>query len=106
MADVILGGIFKSIAYSGGLDYDDGDVLIGDDSYRLYYGFPMQGGEGTIRGNLRGLDEHIRAFSSRTLGRDTDPLTAWKGILGLYKQHEGLCSFIGIPIWIGHIAGG
>jgi hypothetical protein len=106
MADFMLGGMFKSIAYSGGLDDDDGDVLIGDDSYRLDYGFPVQGSEGTIRGNLRGLDEHIRAFSSRTLGRDTDSLIALKGILGLYKQHEGLHAFLGVPIWIGHIAGG
>jgi hypothetical protein len=105
MAGFMLGGIFKSIAYSGGLDDDDGDVLIGDDSYRLDYGFPVQSGEGSTRGNLRGLDEHIRAFSSRTLGRDTDSLLALKGILGLYKQHEGLHAFLGIPIWIGRIAG-
>jgi hypothetical protein len=105
MADFMLGGIFKSISYSGGLEDDDGEVVIGDDSYRLDYGFPILNGEGSVRGNLRGLNEHIRAFSSRTLGRDSDSLLALKGILGLYKKHEGLHAFLGIPVWIGRIAG-
>lgn len=106
MADFMLTGIFKGDAYSGGSLSDQDDlVIIKDDDYRRDYGFPIRY-EATARAQLRGLDEHIRAFSKRKLSHDTDALPAFLGILGMYKQNKLLHLLHGIPIWMDRIAGG
>ncbi|KAF2713989.1 HET-domain-containing protein [Pleomassaria siparia CBS 279.74] len=106
MEDFMLGGIFKSASYSAGLDEDGGGVIIGDDTSRLDYGFPIHG-LNSIRGYYRGLGEHIRAFSKRTLRFDSDSLTAFLGILGLYNNgHYKMKTLIGVPLWLGLIAEG
>lgn len=106
MADFMLAGIFKGDSYSGGVPSDDSEELvIADDSYRLDYGFPIHD-DGSIRIKLRGLEEHIRAFSARNLSYDEDSLTAFQGITGLYGPNDMIHPFLGIPMWIGQIAGG
>jgi hypothetical protein len=105
MADFMLTGIFKGDAYSGGsLSNQDKLLIVEDDAYRLDYGFPVHR-EATTRAQLRGLNEHIRAFSKRRLSHDTDALAAFLGILGMYKQNELLYLLHGIPMWMGDISG-
>ncbi|KAF8847310.1 HET-domain-containing protein [Acephala macrosclerotiorum] len=105
MADFMLTGIFKGDSYSGGsLSNDDELVIVEDDDYRLDYGFPIHR-EATTRAQLRGLNEHIRAFSKRKLSYETDALPAFRGILGMYKQNELLYLLHGIPMWLGDICG-
>jgi hypothetical protein len=106
MADFVLTGIFKGDAYSGGSLSDHDDlVILQDDAYRLDYGFPMYQ-EATTRAQLRGLNEHIRAFSKRNLTRDEDSLRAFLGIISMYKRNELLYLFQGIPMWTGRLPGG
>jgi hypothetical protein len=106
MSDCMLSGIFKGGADIGGSSVDQDDLVITDDeAYRLDYGFPIAR-EGTIRSQLRGLNEHIREFSRRRLTDDTDTLPAFIGIVGLYKKKEPLHLLHGIPMWIDRIAGG
>jgi hypothetical protein len=105
MADFMLTGIFKGDAYSGGsLSNQDKLLIVEDDAYRLDYGFPVHH-EATTRAQLRGLNEHIRAFSKRRLTEDTDALPAFLGILGMYKQNELLYLLHGVPMWMGDISG-
>jgi Heterokaryon incompatibility protein (HET) len=105
MADFMLTGIFKGDAYSGGSQSNQGNLLIvEDDAYRLDYGFPVRR-KATARAQLRGLNEHIRAFSKRRLSYDTDALPAFLGILGMYQQYEQLYLLHGIPMWMGDING-
>jgi len=74
----------------------------GDD---LDYGFPLQSA-GTLRSKLKGLDDHIRAFSVRNLSYDQDSLTAFLGIAEKYSSYNGLRLFLGIPVWIGNMSNG
>jgi hypothetical protein len=105
MADFMLTGIFKGGAYSGGsLAHQDNLVIDVDEEYRLDYGFPTIQ-EMTVGAQLRGLDEHIRAFSKRRLTHDTDILLAFQGVVGLYEQTKPLCLLHGLPMWTGDIAG-
>jgi hypothetical protein len=105
MADFMLTGIFKGDSYSGGSQSNhDNLVIVEDDDYRLDYGFPIHR-EATTRAQLRGLNEHIRAFSKRKLSYETDALPAFRGILGMYKQNELLYLLHGIPMWMGDICG-
>jgi hypothetical protein len=105
MADFMLTGIFKGDAYSGGsLSNQDDLVILDDDAYRLDYGFPVYR-EATTRAQLRGLNEHIRAFSKRSLSYDTDALPAFLGILGMYKQNKLLYLLHGIPMWMDDVSG-
>jgi Heterokaryon incompatibility protein (HET) len=97
MANFMLAGIFKGDSYGGGAftNGDDG-LVIGDDSYRLDYGFPIHG-ERSTGVKLRGPEEHIRAFSMRKLSYDKDFLTAFLGITGLYGLNDMIYPFLGIP---------
>jgi hypothetical protein len=105
MADFMLTGIFKGDSYSGGsLSNQDNFVIVEDNTYRLDYGFPIHH-EATTQAQLRGLNEHIRAFSKRRLSYDTDVMPAFLGILGLYKQNKLLYLLHGIPMWMGGIGG-
>ena len=105
MADYMLSGIFKGGADIGGSSVDQDNLVISDDqAYRLDYGFPIT--RGTIRSQLRGLNEHIREFSRRRLTHDTDTLPAFIGIVGLYKKKKPLHLLHEIPMWIDKIAGG
>ncbi|KAG4439743.1 hypothetical protein IFR05_004765 [Cadophora sp. M221] len=103
MADFMLTGIFKNDAYSGGIASNQEDmVIMEDDAFRLDYGFPVHQGA-TTRAQLRSLNEHIRAFSKRNLGYDSDVLPAFSGILGMYKSNENLSLLHGMPVWYGDI---
>lgn len=105
MADFMLTGIFKGGAYSGGSSADqDGLVIARDDNYRVDYGFLLPQSM-SISVQLRGLNEHIRAFSKRCLTKDTDSLLAFQGVVGMYEKTESLYLFNGIPIWTGNIYG-
>lgn len=99
MADFNLSGIFKADAA-----YRDQEVVGDDNVYRLNYGFPTRG-ETSVREQLRGLNEHIREFSKRRLTYDMDTLSAFQGIVGLYKQTEPLHLLHGIPLWTSAVAG-
>jgi hypothetical protein len=96
MADFNLGGIFKA-------DYSEGASM--DDNDRLQYGFPLRE-ERTLEARLRGLGEHIRAFSARRLTNGEDSLRAFLGIAGLYRSDERLHLVLGLPIWTAEILGG
>lgn len=105
MADYMISGIFKGDAYSGGFLSDQRGVLITeDDDYRIDYGFPLYL-EATTRAQLRGLNEHIRAYSKRRLTHDSDALPAFMGITGMYKRSSELHLLHGLPLWLGKIAG-
>jgi hypothetical protein len=105
MADFMITGVFKGDAYSGGFLSDHKGVLITeDDDYRIDYGFP-QYLEATVRAQLRGLNEHIRAYSKRKLTEDSDALPAFMGITGMYKRSSELHLLYGLPLWLGRIAG-
>jgi hypothetical protein len=106
LADFILGGIFKSDAFSGGSNSAQEDLVIETDSdFRLDYGFPIEQ-EANTRSQLRGLNEHVREFSKRRLKRDEDILPAFQGILGLYEPAASIVAFHGLPLWTGDIPGG
>ncbi|KAK3898421.1 heterokaryon incompatibility protein [Staphylotrichum tortipilum] len=105
MADFMITGLFKSDAYSGGFLADSPTTIITDDDfYRLDYGFPPHLAAST-RAQLRGLNEHIRAYSQRRLTHDGDALLAFLGIKGLYTD-PSLYLLHGLPIWLAPIAGG
>ena len=102
MAGFMLSGVFKGETYSGGIDSNQENlIIVEDDDYRLDYGFQVQG-EATMRAQLRSLNEHIRAFSKRTV-RDEDSLRAFLGILGVYKRSKLIHVLHGIPMWMGAI---
>ncbi|KAK4127159.1 hypothetical protein N657DRAFT_703831 [Parathielavia appendiculata] len=62
MADFMIMGMFKGDAYIGGFLSDSrGVVIMGEDDYRIDYGFPRYL-EATTRAQLRGLNEHIHAY--------------------------------------------
>jgi hypothetical protein len=106
MADFMLTGIFKGDAYSGGSQSNqDGLLILKDEPYRLDYGFPIHR-KATTRAQLRGLNEHIRAFSKRELRYDTDALLAFQGILGMYEENKSLYLLHGVPMWVDIICGG
>lgn len=105
MADFMITGIFKGDAYSGGFLSDASSSLIFmDEDYRIDYGFPRYL-EATTRAQLRGLNEHIRAYSMRRLTHDSDALAAFMGITGMYKRSSQLHLLFGLPLWLGNIAG-
>ncbi|TVY22956.1 hypothetical protein LHYA1_G008166 [Lachnellula hyalina] len=105
MSNFMLTGIFKGDAHSGGSQSNQVDlVILKDEAYRLDYGFPIYR-KATTRAQLRGLNEHIRAFSKRELRYDTDTLPAFQGILGMYEENKSLCLLHGIPLWLGNICG-
>ncbi|PQE13222.1 Heterokaryon incompatibility protein [Rutstroemia sp. NJR-2017a BBW] len=105
MADFMLTGIFKGDAHSGGSQSNQDDlVILKDEPYRLDYGFPITR-KATTRAQLRGLNEHIRAFSKREVTYDTDALPAFQGILGMYEDNKSLCLLHGIPVWMGKVCG-
>jgi len=106
LADFMLGGIFKSDAFTGGsLSHQENLVVSMDVEYPLDYGFPMEE-QANLRSQLRGLNEHIREFSKRKLTRDEDTLPAFQGIVGLYEQAKSIFLFHGLPMWTGDITGG
>ncbi|KAL2139402.1 hypothetical protein VTI28DRAFT_5251 [Corynascus sepedonium] len=108
MANFMITGIFKSDAYSGGFLSNHSGVLIAEDEddNRLDYGFPRHL-EATTRAQLRGLNEHIRAYSKRRLTHDSDALAAFMGITGLYNRSSSKLHLLyGLPIWLGPIAVG
>lgn len=100
MADFMLTGIFKGDAFSGGSLSDHDDLLISGDEHQLYYGFPAHR-EASIRSQLRGIDEHIREYSKRRLGVETDTLPAFQGIMGLYSHNKSIFLIHGMPMWLG-----
>ncbi|KAK4103153.1 HET-domain-containing protein [Parathielavia hyrcaniae] len=105
MADFMITGVFKGDAYSGGFMSDRRENLIMEDNeYRIDYGFPRYL-EATTHAQLRGLNEHIRAYSKRRLTHDSDALPAFMGITGMYKRSSDLLLLQGLPLWLGKIAG-
>jgi hypothetical protein len=105
LEDFMITGIFKGDAYSGGFLSDHKDLIImEDDEYRIDYGFPPYL-EATTRAQLRGLNEHIRAYSKRKLTHDSDALPAFMGITGMYRRSSDLHFLYGLPVWLGKIAG-
>jgi hypothetical protein len=106
MADFMITGIFKGDAYTGGFLSDSKGVSIplDEDDYRIDYGFPLYL-EASTRAQLRGLNEHIRAYSKRRLTYDSDALPAFMGITGMYKRTAQLHLLYGLPLWLGKIAG-
>ncbi|KAK4675252.1 hypothetical protein QC764_512570 [Podospora pseudoanserina] len=101
MADFMLGGIFKGDASSGGpFCSAEGSVHTGgDDPYRLDYGFPSHL-SATLRAQLRGLNEHIRAYSHRRLTHGTDSLPAFLGITSMYRRFPELYFLHGLPLYL------
>lgn len=100
MADFMLTGVFKSDAYSGGSGSNQQGLHISeDDPYRLDYGFPPHL-QATLRAQLRGLNEHVRAYSSRRLTNHTDALPAFMGITSMYQTSPGLYLLQGLPLWL------
>ncbi|KAK3301875.1 heterokaryon incompatibility protein-domain-containing protein [Chaetomium strumarium] len=106
MADFMITGIFKGDAYTGGFLSESKGVSIplDEDDYRIDYGFPLYL-EASTRAQLRGLNEHIRAYSKRRLTYDSDALPAFMGITGMYKRTADLHLLYGLPLWLGTIAG-
>ncbi|KAJ9138082.1 HET-domain-containing protein [Pleurostoma richardsiae] len=105
MADYMQSGIFKTASNSAGVLNKGEMAIIPADADRLEYGFSGRR-DSSILAKLRGLDEHIRAFSARQLSYDEDSLTAFLGIAGMYKANRELYLLHGIPMWIGSILGG
>ncbi|KAK4171832.1 putative HET domain-containing protein [Triangularia setosa] len=101
MADFMLSGIFKGNTYSGGpvSSPESFANTDGDDLYRLDYGFPLHL-NATLRAQLRGLNEHIRAYSHRQLTNQTDALPAFMGITSMYKSSPGLYLLLGLPLYL------
>jgi hypothetical protein len=104
--DFMLGGIFKSDAFTGGsASHAENMVVSIDVEYPIDYGFPVVE-EANERSQLRGLNEHIREFSKRNLTKNEDTLPAFQGIVGLYEQAKSIYLFHGLPMWTGDITGG
>ncbi|KAH7303394.1 heterokaryon incompatibility protein-domain-containing protein [Stachybotrys elegans] len=102
MADCMISGIFMGDACSGNSLSDRPGVP--DEDYRIKYGFPVYR-EANIRSQLRGLNEHIRAYSKRRLTHESDALLAFMGITGMYKRSSELYILYGLPLWLHKIAG-
>jgi hypothetical protein len=106
MANFMITGIFKGDAYTGGFLSDRSrNLIMMNEDYRIDYGFPRHL-EATTHAQLRGLNEHIRAYSKRKLTVDSDALLAFMGITGMYKRSSNLHLLFGLPLWLGTIAGG
>jgi len=105
MADFMLTGIFRGSILTGGFQGDNDQLIItSDQTHRLDYGFPYYG-QARLRAQLRGLDDHIRAFSYRKLSYDGDALRAFLGIIGMYRRTENDIFLVqGLPVWMGDIA--
>ncbi|KAH6605694.1 het-domain-containing [Trichoderma cornu-damae] len=103
MEDYVLGGIFKSETSVGVYSDDDHQDVVQTDEHRLEYGFPTPG-EASTGSQLRALNDHIRAFSTRKLSHDGDSLKAFLGIAGMYRDKR-LCIYLGIPMWMDDILG-
>jgi hypothetical protein len=96
MADFMLGGILRTTV-------GNGEAVIGDDTKRLDYGFPLPT-RGSILATMRGLEEHIRSFSLRKLSVDSDSLRAFQGIISLYRLND-IRLILGVPFWTGDSVG-
>ncbi|KAL7951826.1 heterokaryon incompatibility domain-containing protein [Trichoderma barbatum] len=103
MENHVLGGIFKSEASGRNLFAGKHRDVIQTDEQLLEYGFPVPE-EASIGSQLRALDDHIRAFSARTLSHGGDSLKAFLGIAGMYRDKR-LCIYLGIPMWMDDILG-
>ncbi|KAK0664608.1 heterokaryon incompatibility protein-domain-containing protein [Cercophora samala] len=101
MADFMLGGIFKGDASNGGPFYSEENSThtSGDDPYRLDYGFPPHL-RASLRAQLRGLNEHVRAYSNRRLTHGTDALPAFMGITSMYRTFPELYLLHGLPLYL------
>ncbi|KAK5995188.1 hypothetical protein PT974_03585 [Cladobotryum mycophilum] len=104
MASYMLSGIFKGDSYSGGAWSNEKGLVVPSDDYRLEYGFPNHR-KASVRAQLRSLNDHIRAFSSRKLSVETDSLAAFLGIVGMYKSTEHIYLYLGLPMWMDDILG-
>lgn len=89
-ADYMLSGIF------------DGDI---HRTPELQYGFKASIGNEVFEQILK-LDSHIRAFTSRNLGHDSDSLNAFLGVAAQYSTNSGLYLLLGMPVWAGLFATG
>ncbi|MCJ1456806.1 hypothetical protein MMC28_007171 [Mycoblastus sanguinarius] len=89
-ADYMLSGIF------------DGDL---HRMPELQYGFKASGVDEVSEQVLK-LDRHIRAFTSRNLGYDSDSLNAFLGVAARYSTNSGLYLLLGMPVWAGLFATG
>ncbi len=106
MADFMITGIFKGDAYGGGfLGNRSKNLIMLNKDPRIDYGFPRYL-EPNTHVQLRGLNEHIRAYSERKLTDDSDALPAFMGIMGMYKRSSSLHLLFGLPLWLRTIAGG
>ncbi|KAF2122600.1 heterokaryon incompatibility protein-domain-containing protein [Lophiotrema nucula] len=104
MANFMLGGIFMETSFTGAATKNSEKAYIEDHTATLKYGFPEQD-DTSVKAKLRGLQEHIRAFSARSLTKEQDSLRAFLGIVGLYAPYGEIYPFLGIPIWLGPVAG-
>ncbi|KAI0877853.1 hypothetical protein GGS24DRAFT_487544 [Hypoxylon argillaceum] len=74
----------------------------------LQYGFPGEDNSGDdVTAQVKRLDSHIRAFTSRKLA---DPQDSWNAFLGVAARYtgkaKGLSLVLGIPYWAGLFANG
>ena len=105
MENYMLSGVFQGNDDHRGYSTGGGVAVMHEGGDDLDYGFPLQSA-GTLRSKLKGLDEHIRAFSARNLSYDQDSLTAFLGTAEKYSSYNDLRLFLGIPVWIGNINNG
>ncbi|KAL2130252.1 hypothetical protein VTI74DRAFT_6710 [Chaetomium olivicolor] len=94
-ADYMLSGIFR------------GDVRAVPE---LQYGFREEAGHG-VDGEVKRLDAHLRAYTSRKLTNAGDSLDAFLGVAARYapgrdSQGGGLALLQGMPVWTGLFADG
>ncbi|KOS17285.1 hypothetical protein ESCO_006514 [Escovopsis weberi] len=104
MAQYMLSGVFKGDSHADGGEGEHKGMSASSDASRLEYGFPSHG-QASIRAQLRAMDDHIRAFSSRRLTHDSDSLAAFLGIVGMYRARESLYLYLGLPMWMDDVLG-
>ena len=71
----------------------------------LQYGFQAPTKD-EVSEQVRELDSHVHAFTTRTLSYASDSLNAFLGIASHYSTNDGLCLVLGLPVWAGLFANG
>ena len=90
MANYMLSGIFEGDMHS---------------LPNLQYGFHASSTTRPPVGQqIQQLANHIRAYTSRNLSKDSDSLNAFLGIAAHYSMDKGLSLLLGLPVWTGSFA--
>ena len=90
MANCMLSGIFEGDMHS---------------LRHLQYGFHASSHTRPPVGQqIQQLANHIRAYTSRNLSKDSDSLNAFLGIAAHYSMDKGLSLLLGLPVWTGSFA--